>query len=1279
MSFIVKAVKSVVKAVVGVVSSVVKAVVGLVADVISFVASPFLALLGVRQGNAAEEAQRQEGVLIQRSGSNVSIPVVYGYRRLAGTVVFCETGSTNNKYLWVAYAFSEGLVEGINELFIDDNQISADVVRQLNSGLTVDVPDIKYRGRVKFQWFPGVQFTNPASSPIGTTSILKEAPSWKSSHVFNGMAVLMARYEWLAVSTQEQADSNPFNGQIPQVTISMLGKRVASLRSGAGTENYEYGALGYTERYSTNPAECLLDYLRNPRYGKGMKNSEIDWTSFYIAAAKCNQEISYSSVQRGPILTFNYVVDTSQTIFNNVKNMLMNFRGYLPYVQGKYKLKIEDAGNPTDIMSGQADIAAIFNRDTIVGDIQYTGVDRNSKVNQVVVTYVDPDQKFSNQQVVYPETESERQIYINYDGGRENKAELTMGGITNQQIAKDMARLAFMKARFQETCSIKVNASAFSLEPGDNIFIQSNVLNFGDVPWRIVSLKLNNDYTFDLGCVRNPDFIYPYVVPNTPDRVIAPYIPKGASILPPLTGAQSLLGLTPPVRAPIWGTQNPNTSTNPPRTVTTGTNGGGIGGSLGAINVSGGPEIVNINEINLLRDYVTIETISYSYPIPNQAYAEISFYQPDNAMYQSLYLYYKKSTASVSAWDFMEITDRPGPGRIIRVRVGPLDTATGTPVFDLTTRVKYVTEEFSQVINSIQMSPSPGGGVTNPIDYQETISPGWNIPVSGVIAKNDYIAYLTSSALIVSGIRNLSMTVQQDLEFHPANPDISGVKIFYKTAAATYWNEIDIPFIGYANGSKAPIQLGNLGAPGAASRYDMIFRFAYKDLTYSTWQTRYTGVNVEPGAGIDPFLTASRFVEQSSSYSFMTVDQAVGSGTITNPIDMKIGIAGNFVSTTPAQGMTTHIVAPDVSAQAFWAGVKVYYRQVIPGANPSYTSQTFYGITSTTLGTLTTYPVTVPVQFDVEYQYLIVPLVLQSGNIVEGNYGWFGQSTVHNSTARLDFPTGGNWIARFSWRQDLVALLKNEIIASFPTSSKVPVVLSHTMENLNPTQGGLPISFSIGGFGFGGSWVYNTISEYYKTTVSVQHLGGDFSKLYLFRRHNKGLITPTNNFYGLGRWERIEFNTSSPEYASGIFTLNLRTPTSYTEYLQNTSAGNFLTYDRTIYDPTTYRPSKLYTETADQMFLVIETVSEGISSQAIKLNGYNGQGSSLSSVDLINTSGPPQSTAWPLSDASSYTAGRERNLSEALTYVSTVDGLIPYIMLVAGDNTNVYFYGGGAK
>lgn len=1238
MSFVVKAVSSVVKAVVKVVGSVVKAVFNVVADVINFVASPFLALLGIKMPNAAQEADRQQGVLIQRNGGGANpIPVVYGYRRVGGIVTFCETGSNNNKYLWVAYTFAEGRVEGINEVFIDDNQLSVETVRRLNSGQVVTVPDAKYKNRVVLQWFPGTYFPDPSQSPVGTGSILQEAPSWRTTNAFNGMATLFARFEWIEAKTQDEADANPFSGSIPNVQVSLLGKRVSSLRTGAGTENTEYYAAGYQERYSTNPAECLLDYLRNPRYGKGLKNSDIDWASFYTAAQKCNQEIAYTSTVRGPILTLNYVVDTNQTLFNNVRTMLQNFRGYLPYVQGKYKLKIEDAGNPTDIMSGAADIAAIFDRDSIVGDISFTGVDRSSKVNQVVVTYVDPDQKFSNQEVVYPPTEAERQVYINYDGGRENKADLTFGGITNQQIARDMARLAFFKSRFQETCSLKVNAQGFTLEPGDNIFIRSNILNFESSPWRVVSIKLLNDYTFDLGCVRNPDFIYPYVTPNTPDRVIAPYIPKGASILQPLSGGGSLVGLTPPVTAPVWNGENPGTTTG-------GATGGGVGSGTGAINVSGGSPPTVPPVLNILKDFVTIDSANYAFPSAGVGTADITFIQPGNPMYESLQFYYKLNSSAETVWNLVEINTKSGAGQPISFKIGPvpLPNASST-TYDVRTRVKYSTGEYSTVVGRTQLIFDPTVTTGNPVDFQETVGTGWSLATSGVSARNDYAGYVVGTTVLTAGApstpRTLDITVQQDISARPINSDISGVKLYYKPSAATYWSERLLPFSNYVAGTRATVRLADLGVPGSAQNYDIIIRFAYRDNSESTYQVRYMGLPTETSLSLnlfDPFYTVQKITETVSSYPFMTVDQGVASGAIADVRNMRIGIAANFTASNPS--LTTHLVPPDPSVAGSWIGVRVYTRQVVAGQNTALTSTDYRGMNVGSVGSVATRFFTQGVQYDVEYQYLIVPLVWYNGTTVEGNFSWIGQASVHFTQTRANYPANGNWISAFRWTQGETSLLKGQASTTFAQTE--PTVIYDSWRLVNNNTAGLGEPVISGGVNF--------VSWNYQIRFSVAHLGADFARVNIYRR-DSGPITNVNNLYGLGRWEKLTFDTSYSGYSAGTFTINLRLPTSPQEF-STTAVPPASIYTGWYPNAPTAVLIKEKPTAADEFWIVVETVSGGVSTRAIRLQGYPIQGlQGTASVDLRTIQGPQLPQAWTPSNFEIGSAALMRNLSSART------------------------------
>lgn len=539
--------KSLVKAVTGVV----KAVVGVVSSVVSFITQPFMGLFGGMPDmpDAGAEASRQQGVLITANGSTVNIPVVYGLRRVGGTITFAETGAQDNRYLWVAYALSEGPVEGLFDLFIDDNQLNEKYIPLLNNGQTVTIDEGKYKDRIVMRFSHGKFFSDPTTSTVGGTwNPCNDAPSWKDSMVYNGVATLFVRYEWKKIETQEDADANPFSGSIPAIKTTMLGRKVASITSSSGSTAYD----SETEVYSTNPAEIILDYLRNPRYGKGLKNTDIDFDSFLVAKNKYNTVVTYTTgTARGPIITSNLVLNTQQSLFANVKMLLMGCRSYLPFSQGKYKLKVEDAGNATDITSGVATIVQTFNEDNIQGAITYQAIERTAKYNVVEINFVNPDKAYSVESVIYPETLADRQTYIDKDGGRENKLTATFGTITNYAIAKDMARLLFNKSRFQESVSFVASSQALELEVGDNIRIQSTMLNFSTTPFRVITMKINNDMTVDLGCVRNDDSLYPHTRVGEEDIVLPPYVPKGGEIFyPEIIGGQPI-GLVPPLVGPV--------------------------------------------------------------------------------------------------------------------------------------------------------------------------------------------------------------------------------------------------------------------------------------------------------------------------------------------------------------------------------------------------------------------------------------------------------------------------------------------------------------------------------------------------------------------------------------------------------------------------------------------------------------------------------------------------------------------------------------------------------
>lgn len=1140
----------------------------LVNSVLDFVLQPFIGNFDIP---GADEAQRQQGVLFQREGSVQQIPVVYGYRKVGGVVSFAETGSTNNRYLYVAYVFSEGVVEGLREVYIDDWQLPVEQTAALNAGQLITVNADRYKDRVQLQWYPGVYFETPRNSPVGTAvkaGIFAEAPSFTSDMIYNGLAVLFARYEWKDIKTQEDADNNPFTGGIPEVQVTMLGKRVASLLTTA--ESYTYASAPV--RYSTNPAEILLDYLRNPRYGKGLVNDDIHWDSWKKSAVKCNQKVTYLTSNgeiQGPILTLNSVVDTGATIMSNTKTLLQNFRAYMPYVQGKYKLYIEDAGNPTDITSGVAIVVQTFTKDDIVSDITFNGIERSSKYNVVSVTYVDPDQKFSNQTVVYPESEAERQNYINLDGGRENKLDITLGSITNYAIAKDMARLMFNKSRQQESCVFTATSKALELEPGDTIRIQSNILDFGEDPWRVISVKINGDMTVDLGCVRNPDSIYPHVRVGEEDIVLPPYIPKGSIIYFPSSDNRIPLGLVPPTRAVYPDDFQPN-DTNPGSTDPNQPGGGGVGGDGGG---DGGD--VNTPPQDPPPpppfDSVLVLKSSSATKVDSNFQINLQFTQPQDGLYDYAIFWWRVNR--FSPWVEIRIDTKPGAGFAIPVSFGPLpagDYQFYVRAFATDGRASSrVTQGQASIrANTAELNPNLTG-IASASTVQ--VAEGWTLPESIIPTTpryDDLIGELNIYTKTVGGAptdpRSAYVKMRQitNTFSDPINTLIKGVRIYYKNSSDTYWSYEDYIFDGnYYPGKEVTFDLvADLGArvypsqiiPNTSTAeqalFDWFVRLLYEDGTVAQRQmgpVYKAGVETYIGnydfviAGTAPVAQRSmKSQEIPAGFTFKTVDEDPNKTQVSG-LEIVPGIYQLYAN--PSKSELEFRFNPPSPTPTGFRGYKIRFREIIAGENPTFQELDVGSVTGID-GRIFYKLVDSAYRHNSKYEWVITAR-LKDG--VEATNSLYGRGSVP-----MGYRESDNVYSLFNFTVVDTDVALGQIKTTFPATPTI-VAKSWVKVQEQPYDVNLHITADI----VRGSSQYH-LNRYYELKFSMPSTA---TAIVAYRRvyNPYGLqatetTATTAKYWKLGVWERVRVETGSLDVdADGYKILRLRGPLDHS-YFNNT-------------------------------------------------------------------------------------------------------------------------------
>lgn len=503
-------------------------IVDFVADAFDFVFNGFGAVDTPEVKNPAQEAQ---GVTVSKTGTNNPIPIVYGHRLVGGNIVFVETNGTDNKFLYVVYAICEGDIEGVVKVMVDDNELP-NVFKTVGNGTYPNanitrITSGAYNDRIQFQIFNGTD--NQAQSGLAN-----EAATWKKKkRTMPGITYAAFRFEWKPITNKADADNNPYKGGIPQVKFEVLGRLIYDVRrhdTATYGKNLSDSTPNYSDllkRYNFNPANCLLDYLMNPRYGAGLPREKIDAESFKIAAQKFEQRVNYSNSQSGRIMTCNAVILPDQTLFNNIKTLVAACRGIMPYVQGRYTLIVEDGGNATDITSSTYTSAFDVTEDEIIGSITLSGEKKRSKYNQVVVNYIDPDKEFSNQQAIYQEDPD-----VGTDNNEPLIGEFTFHTITNPLVANDLARMLYKKSRNQRQIAFTATPALLNIIPGNIIRVSSTILDLDQVAFRVVSMNINQDNTINIEGVEHDPSVYPYI--TQPEYVLpAPlYLPYTFNIQP---------------------------------------------------------------------------------------------------------------------------------------------------------------------------------------------------------------------------------------------------------------------------------------------------------------------------------------------------------------------------------------------------------------------------------------------------------------------------------------------------------------------------------------------------------------------------------------------------------------------------------------------------------------------------------------------------------------------------------------------------------------------------
>ena len=414
--------------------------------------------------------QNARGVLLNKQSNNAHIPVVYGERLIGGTRVFLEVSGTDNQYLYGALVLCEGKINNITQIKVNDDAVTFS--GSIADGTQITSNDSRFGTTITIQPFFG-------GDGQSASSLLSTLSDWGSNHKLSGVAYIAFRIEW---------DADKYTG-IPNIQAKVQGKLIST---------YDGSSSETANQYSTNPAFILLNYLTDTRFGKGIPIANIDIPSFYTASTVCATQITpYSGAAQINLIDTNVVLDTSNKIMDNVKNLLRGMRGLLTYQQGKYRLVVETTGSSV----------LTLNKDNVLGGIQVQSEKKNSKFNKIQATFINPEKNYQSDTIVYDTNHS---TYLSEDGSILQEGAIDLPTITSPYQAKEMAKLVLLRSRNSLAVSLTANYQAMNLAVGDIVSLTEDLTGFSAKSFRVAGLAINADYTVSLSLTEHQDSFYTF-------------------------------------------------------------------------------------------------------------------------------------------------------------------------------------------------------------------------------------------------------------------------------------------------------------------------------------------------------------------------------------------------------------------------------------------------------------------------------------------------------------------------------------------------------------------------------------------------------------------------------------------------------------------------------------------------------------------------------------------------------------------------------------------------
>lgn len=391
----------------------------------------------------------------------------YGRVRNSGPMVFIHSNGSKNKNLYIIFPLAAGEIDGVEELYLDDELVELDETGAATNGrwLKDGAPHVF------------ADYHLGSETQTANQRFMDECDGkWTVDHRLRGIAYVALKLVY---------DSAMFPGGIPNPTVVFRGRKVYDPRS---------GETAWTE----NSALCIRDYLliSEELGGYGVQPERINEASFSAAANICDEDVPLKTEGTEKRYTCNGVVDTETEPYQILMDLLSSCGGQLDITGGQYVLY------PACARPVVAEIDESAARSAISVQPRRN---RTDLFNAVRGTFICTEQKW--QPTDYPFVSNNE--YVQQDGGHTIYTELDLPFTRYPATAQRLAKIHLERHRRQTSVNFPGNLSLLRHKPGENIALALPECWDGTEKMQIVQWRLADDgLGVDLSLQAEDDLIY---------------------------------------------------------------------------------------------------------------------------------------------------------------------------------------------------------------------------------------------------------------------------------------------------------------------------------------------------------------------------------------------------------------------------------------------------------------------------------------------------------------------------------------------------------------------------------------------------------------------------------------------------------------------------------------------------------------------------------------------------------------------------------------------------